>query len=46
MGMLPALLLGALSYGWVGMGGVLILYWIIQQSENNILVPAIMSQTL
>lgn len=46
MGMIPAILLGILGYGWIGGLSVMILYWLIQQSENNILVPMVMYQTL
>ena len=46
MGMVPAILLGILWYGWRGGLFVLGLYRLIQQSENNILVPMVMYQTL
>lgn len=46
MGMVPAILLGILGYGWRGGLFVLGLYRLIQQSENNILVPMVMYQTL
>lgn len=46
MGMLPAVLLWWLWYGWVWVGSVLIVYRILQQTENNVLVPMVMSQTL
>lgn len=46
IGMLPAVLLGGLSYGTVGVFSVLFVYRAVQQSENNILVPMIMSHTL
>lgn len=46
MGMFPAILLGILGYGWEGGLAVIALYWLIQQSENNILVPMVMYQTL
>ncbi len=44
--MVPAILVGIASYGFKGLVVVLILYWIIQQSENNILVPLVMNRTL
>lgn len=44
--MFPAVLLWWLTYGWTGILWVVIMYWIIQQTENNILVPMVMSQTL
>ncbi|MBP7848323.1 AI-2E family transporter [Patescibacteria group bacterium] len=44
--MVPAILVGIASYGFKGLIVVLILYWIIQQSENNILVPMVMNRTL
>jgi len=46
MGMIPAILLGWLWYGWIWVGSVLLLYRILQQAENNMLVPMVMSQTL
>jgi predicted PurR-regulated permease PerM len=44
--MLPALLIAWLSYGWLGVGVIAILYYIIQQSENNILIPLVMYNVL
>jgi len=44
--MLPALLIGGLSFGRTGIFAVIILYLIIQQSEGNILVPLVMHRTL
>lgn len=44
--MVPAILVGIASYGFKGLVVVIILYWIIQQSENNILVPLVMNRTL
>lgn len=44
--MLPALLIGGISFGWTGIFAIIILYLIIQQSEGNILVPMVMHRTL
>lgn len=44
--MLPALLIALTEYGISWVIAVYILYALIQQSENNILVPMVMSQTL
>jgi len=44
--MFPALLIALSQYWFYGFVAVLILYTLIQQSENNILVPMVMSQTL
>lgn len=46
LGMFPALLIGVSLYGFKGLVAILILYRAIQQSENNILVPMVMSHTL
>ena len=46
LGMIPALLVAAIEYG---VGWVLVIaavYLVIQQLENNVLVPMVMSQTL
>lgn len=44
--MLPALLIGLSQFWFYWFLAVLILYILIQQSENNILVPIVMSHTL
>lgn len=46
LGMIPAILVGVASYGIKWLVLVVIIYWIIQQAENNILVPMIMNRTL
>lgn len=43
---LPALFVATLAYGIKGFLVTIILYYIIQRLENNLLVPVIMSQTL
>ncbi len=44
--MLPAMLIALSLYGFKWLIAVIILYTIIQQFENNVLVPMVMSQTL
>ena len=44
--MIPALLVAGIEYGFGGAVWVAVLYIIIQQLENNVLVPMVMSQTL
>jgi len=46
LGMFPALLIALSQYGFYWFLAVLIMYTLIQQSENNILVPMVMSHTL
>lgn len=42
----PALLVAMLAFWWQWMVATLLLYRAIQQTENNIIVPAVMSQKL
>lgn len=46
LGMLPALFVGAIAYWFRWVVAILFLYWLVQQSENNILVPMVMYHTL
>lgn len=46
LGMLPALLVAWISHGFWGIVAILLLYRVIQQTENNVLVPTVMYHTL
>jgi len=43
---IPAWLLALTHYGLWGFGIIFILYWFIQWTENNILIPYVMNKTL
>ena len=43
---LPALFVATLSFGFKGFLVTMLMYYIVQRLENNVLVPMIMSQTL
>lgn len=46
LGAIPALLIASLTFGWVGFLIILVLYWFIQWTENNVLIPYVMNKTL
>lgn len=46
IGGIPAVLVAVIAYWWKGLLIVVLLYWVIQQTENNIIVPALMSHKL
>jgi putative permease len=43
---IPAWLLALTHYGLWGFGIIFVLYWFIQWTENNILIPYVMNKTL
>lgn len=43
---LPAILVATLTYGWIWFVVVFILYAVIQQVENNVLVPVVMNHAV
>ena len=46
MAMIPAVLIALISMGWGGAVAVFILYMVIQQSENNLIVPRVMKKNV
>jgi len=43
---IPALMVATLTYGWAGFFSVWLVYFLIQQAENNILVPLVMNHAV
>lgn len=43
---IPAILIMGIEHGIYGIIAVIWLYWVIQRTENNILIPLVMNQTL
>lgn len=46
LGAMPAILVASIHYGWVGFLVVSLIFVVIQQTENNFLVPFVMKKAL
>lgn len=46
MGGLPAIIFGLVYFGIDGALVILLVYWFIQWTENNVLIPVVMNKTL